>query len=137
MSLSVKLYTLLALVIALVGGGYFVYHHIYQSGYDASEAKYKPIIEGQKKQIAQLEEDQKKIAKEIVIEYRDRIKVVTKTVERIIHDTPEALKDETKLCTIGPNFIGLYNDAASSGAVPFSTSRSNGGTEGIKDLTGK
>lgn len=122
MSSQVKLILWGVLSLAIMFGLYSVY----RKGYAAAEGKYLPILEAQKRQAAELETKQKATSARVVTQYRDRVKTVTETVEKIVIETPEVLKNETNNCIIGPGFISLHNRAAQSGSLPSSTSGANG-----------
>ena len=115
-------------------GTYLFGHH---EGFAEAQAQYKSVMDTQKVEAKEVVQDQAKIQTQVVTQYRDRVQVVTKTVDRIIHDTPEELKDENKQCTIGPKFVGLFNSAANGSAISGSTDRTDATSQTAQDTTSK
>lgn len=117
MSLQAKLISL-TVVAALVAGLLFA---VYTLGYNKAEGKYTKILDTQNQLVRELEAREQTVKIVTVVEYRDRIKTITKVEEKIVEVTRDVLGNEGDNCTIGPGFIRLHNAAATNKAISGST----------------
>ena len=133
---SVKLYITLGLT-CLIGGmlGLALYA-VDKHGYNRAVAYYQPILDKQTAMVKELSDTQQKTKEIVVTKYLTKYLTITQTIDRIVSDTPEALKNENNNCTIGPNFIRLHNDASNDRSVPNSTAGIDATRKTIKPSTG-
>lgn len=90
-----------------------IIHISYNRGYASAESEYKQKLYEFSLKAEKLRTIEEKISKEIVVEYRDKVEVITEKEIIILSQTDDALKNEISECKIGPNFIRLHNEAAS------------------------
>lgn len=120
--------------VALFGAALGVFG-IYKWGYRAAETHYLVQLARQQEKIVQLEAQEAKIEKEVVIKYVDKIRVVTKVEEKILEVTRDILQQESSMCPIGSNFIWLHNQSATNQAVSSSPSSVDAATGHTQDTT--
>lgn len=108
---------------------------IYRWGYKAAETEYLIQLSIQHEKIKHLEQQEKQIEKEIIVEYVDRVRTVTRVEQKILEVTGEILQHEANVCPIGTNFIWLHNQSASNQAVSSSTSSVDAVTGKSEDTT--
>ena len=101
----------------------------YYIGKTNAEAKYSKQLEIANARIKTLEARESVIEKEVVTEYKDRVRVVKQIEEKIVEVTKYVLREEASNCTIGPGFIGLHNAAASGQNLPGAASGTDGSTK--------
>lgn len=106
--LNAKFITVIIGTGLVIGAAYYVYN----KGYESAENHYKQLLNEFYIKSEKLRTIEEKISREIVIEYKDRVEVVTEKETIILNSTDEQLKQENLECKIGPNFIKLHNEAA-------------------------
>lgn len=84
----------------------------YRVGYTQAEQHYKQLLYEFSLKAEKLRTIEERVTREIVTEYKDRIRVVTEKETILLSTTDDLLKIESSECKIGPNFIKLHNEAA-------------------------
>lgn len=106
-------YVLAALlfVVAVGGAGYEGWH---QRGKQA-DAEIRAIQAQAEKEVAQAKQQNAEVSQKVVIQYRDRIKVVREVSPDVQHDV-QVIRESG--CRLPPEFLRLYNESAGSENQP-------------------
>lgn len=107
-----------------------VYEQVYRHVYALEEKRVKQE-KADAEEIARLKVESEKVTERVVVEYRDRIKVIHDKAVTIIEKVPVYVTPENDAaCPINRGFVSLW-DHANAGTVPGAPSRSDGETSGI------
>jgi hypothetical protein len=106
-------YVLAALlfVVAIAGAGYEGWH---QRGKQADAEKAAILAEAAQK-VAEAKQQNAEVSQKVVIQYRDRIKVVREVSPDVQHDV-QVIKSSD--CKLPPEFLRLYNESTGSESQP-------------------
>lgn len=101
----------LVFVLALAGAGFEGWHQrdrlaVAEIGAIRSQAE---------KEVADEKAKAAQVSEKVVIQYRDRIKVVRETVPEVVHDI-QVIRDSD--CRVPAEFVRVHNDAAGSPPEP-------------------
>lgn len=106
------------LLVALMAGAVFKTRHYYVAKIDALKvtqtAEINAIHAAQKKVIDDAAVVAKVVTAKEVIRYVNKVVTIKQKAQEIIARTDKELQNESHNCTIGPMFIRLHNDAAST-----------------------
>ena len=114
------------LAVAMMVGGVYLY-----GGYGVN-AYWLDQVKKQKEEIARIEKESHQVTEKIVIQYKEKIKVVKEKGDVIIKKVPEYItKESDNNCTIPKSFVVLH-DSAAKNEVPDSARAVDETTSGTK-----
>lgn len=104
------------LISLIVGGSFFYGKHITETQKELEikvlKSEFEELLTKKEKEVS----DWKAAAADVkiveVIRWKERNVYIEKNKDEVDSRIEEELKDENQTCIIGPNFIGLHNDAA-------------------------
>lgn len=96
---------------------------IYFYGRHTANEEHRLKSELQKKEVEILMQKEIVVEKEVVTQYKDRIKTITEFQTNIVEVVNEVLREDSSKCSFGNGFIWLHNSAASGETIPRSTER--------------
>lgn len=103
------------LAVAMMVGGVYLY-----GGYGVNKY-WLDQVKKQKEEIARIEKESQQVTEKVVIQYKEKIKVVKEKGDVIIKKVPEYVtKESDNNCTIPKSFVVLH-DMAAKNEVPDST----------------
>ena len=100
------------LAVAMMVGGVFLY-----GGYGVNKY-WLDQVKKQKEEIARIEKQSQQVTEKIVVEYREKIKVVKEKGDVIIKKVPEYITKESDAQCVIPNSFVLLHDSAAKNEVP-------------------
>ena len=114
------------LAVAMMVGGVYLY-----GGYGVNKY-WLDQVKKQKEEIARIEQESQQVTEKVVIQYKEKIKVVKEKGDVIIKKVPEYVtKESDNNCTIPKSFVVLH-DSAAKNEVPNSTAGVDEGASAVK-----
>ena len=114
------------LSVALMVGGVYLY-----GGYGVNKY-WLDQVKKQKEEIARIEKESQQVTEKIVVEYKEKIKVVKEKGDVIIQKVPEYITKESDTKCVVPNSFVVLHDSAAKNEVPDSTKGVDEGTSAVK-----
>lgn len=114
------------LSVALMVGGVYLY-----GGYGVNKY-WLDQVKKQKEEIARIEKESQQVTEKIVVEYKEKIKVVKEKGDVIIQKVPEYITKESDTKCVIPNSFVVLHDSAAKNEVPDSTKPVDEGASAVK-----
>ena len=114
------------LSVALMVGGVYLY-----GGYGVNKY-WLDQVKKQKEEIARIEKESQQVTEKIVVEYKEKIKVVKEKGDVIIQKVPEYITKESDTKCVVPNSFVVLHDSAAKNEVPDSTKGVDEGASAVK-----
>lgn len=114
------------LSVALMVGGVYLY-----GGYGVNKY-WLDQVKKQKEEIARIEKESQKVTEKIVVEYKEKVKVVKEKGDVIIQKVPEYITKESDTKCVIPNSFVVLHDSAAKNEVPDSTKGVDEGASAVK-----
>ena len=114
------------LSVALMVGGVYLY-----GGYGVNKY-WLDQVKKQKEEIARIEKESQKVTEKIVVEYKEKVKVVKEKGDVIIQKVPEYITKESDTKCVVPNSFVMLHDSAAKNEVPDSTKGVDEGASAVK-----
>lgn len=100
------------LAVAMMVGGVYLY-----GGYGVQKY-WMEQVEKQKEEIARIEKESAKVTEKIVVEYKEKVKVVKEKGDVIVQKVPEYITKESDAQCVIPNSFVVLHDSAAKNEVP-------------------
>lgn len=114
------------LSVALMVGGVYLY-----GGYGVNKY-WLDQVKKQKEEMARIEKESQQVTEKIVVEYKEKIKVVKEKGDVIIQKVPEYITKESDTKCVVPNSFVVLHDLAAKNEVPNSTAGVDEGASTVK-----
>lgn len=114
------------LSVALMVGGVYLY-----GGYGVNKY-WLDQVKKQREEIARIEKESQKVTEKIVVEYKEKIKVVKEKGDVIIQKVPEYITKESDTKCVIPNSFVVLHDSAAKNEVPDSAKGVDEGASAVK-----
>ena len=89
-------------------------------------------VKKQKEEIARIEKESQQVTEKIVVQYKEKVKVVKEKGDVIIQKVPEYITKESDTKCIVPNSFVVLHDSAAKNEVPDSTKGVDEGASTVK-----
>lgn len=114
------------IAVAMMVGGVYLY-----GGYGVQKY-WLEQVEKQKEEIARIEKESQQVTEKIVVEYKEKIKVVKEKGDVIIQKVPEYITKESDTKCVIPNSFVVLHDLAAKNEVPDSSRAVDEGASAVK-----
>ena len=114
------------LAVAMMVGGVYLYGGYGVNKYWLDEVK------KQKEEIARIEKESQQVTEKIVVEYKEKVKVVKEKGDVIIQKVPEYITKESDTKCVVPNSFVVLHDMAAKNEVPNTSAGVDEGASAVK-----